>query len=885
MTQSLLFELIYAVLGGAVIVALLRWWRSDLSWILGASYLAATLVFFAPAFRAGGFQVETDLAYQWRPWREAVPERVIPRNPLLADPLLQMLPFRRLVRERLLHGEAPLWADELGTGQPLLGDAHTLSPLHLFALAAPPLQALTVTAVWQVLLALLLTHLLLRHLGASPAGAVLGAVAFAFSTFSVAWLYYPLSTTACWLPGTLLGLLLLRQGARGGAAAFVVCAWGMALSGHPETLAHAGLAVLAVAGCLFFASAAGRWQFLARFTAAVTLAGCLSAPVLLPVVESILGGERLALLAQNPAAVTQPSFELRGARLLVDPLAFGSPRDGNWSGPANFNETATAYGGLLVLALAAAGAGCVRGKVLAIVLGGLVALLVALNVPPFSLLLAPFLIFRHAANARMRFLWVLALAVAAGLSLDPLLRGSGSRRVTALCVGLASGLLLLFAPPGNAGWQQAWWLATLAGSALTLGALFAPGARRYLPAGVCGLVFLDLVLLGIRYNPAPDPALDLAPPAALRFMMGGARVVGPPVRVAAQEWDLLPNLAALYGLGDPRGNDPTRPARAARFVGERLAGAYVPGAQVRLPANWLDQGTLDYLGVRFLLTRHTRLLPPPWRLAFDGEGGRVWENPDALPLFFFPRRREATPDAGGALRRALDVPDFRALGIVEAAVSASSAQQGQVTSVTGGSGRYELAVSSPHGGLVVSSVSYTPGWTASTRHGPLQVRRANGAFLGFDAPPGAYDVFLRYDPLGWKLGLVLAAGGALAAALRFAFGRKKRIAPSSRSPLSLAHAQDDRTDHPLFRNAGSAHQHDEPGLLAEPGADVVGVVARLELHARPGPDGPDLRQPHPHARVCDQPALGRPGHARRPPRAHHQQGSSAGEEALVGLSS
>jgi hypothetical protein len=782
MTQSLLFELMYVVLGGGVIVALLRWWRSDLSWLLGASYLAATVLFFAPAFRAGGFQVATDLAYQWRPWREAVPERVIPRNPLLADPLLQMLPFRRLVRDRLLHGEAPLWADELGTGQPLLGDAHTLSPLHLFALAAPPLQALTVTAVWQVLLALLLTHLLLRHLGASPAGAVLSAVAFAFSTFSVAWLYYPLATTACWLPGTLLGLLLLRQGARGGGAAFVVCAWGMALSGHPETLAHAGLAVLAVAGCLFLTSAAGRWQFLGRFTAAAALAGCLSAPVLLPVVESILGGERLALLEQNPAAVTQPSFELRGARLLVDPLSFGSPRDGNWSGPANFNETATAYGGLLVLALAAAGAGCVRGRVLAIVLGGLVALLIALNVPPFPLLLAPFLIFRHAANARLRFLWVLALAVAAGLSLDRLVLARGSRRITALCIAISSGLLMLFAPPWSAAWQRAWLLATLAGAALTLAALFAPGARRYLPAGVCGLVFLDLALLGIRYNPAPDPALDLAPPAALRFMMGGAKAEGPPVRVAAEGWDLLPNLAALYGLGDPRGNDPTRPARAARFVGERLAGAYVPGAQVRLPAKWLDQGTLDYLGVRFLLTRHSRQLPPPWQLTFDGEGGRVWENPDALPLFFFPRRREALSDADGALRRALEVPDFRALGIVEAEVPASSAQQGSVTSVTGGSGRYELAVSSRSGGLVVSSASYTPGWVASTRHGPLQVRRANGAFLGFDAPPGVYDVVLRYDPLGWKLGLALAAAGGLAALAWGGAARDRRRARTSPPP-------------------------------------------------------------------------------------------------------
>src|SRR5229473_1479187 len=118
----------------------------------------------------------------------------------------------------------------------------------------------------------------------------------------------------------------------------------------------------------------------------------------------------------------------------------------------------------------------------------------------------------------------------------------------------------------------------------------------------------------------------------------------------------------------------------------------------------------------------------------------------------------------------------------------------------------------------------------------------------------------------------------------FRFDRKMRIAPSARFPISSAHAQDDRPDHPLFRNARSAHQHVEPRRLSEPGADVVGVVAGLELHAGLGPDGTDFRQPHPNARVCYQSALGRSGHACRPPRTYYRQESCAGEEASVGVS-
>ena len=55
-------------------------------------------------------QVPTDLVYQWRPWLETIPrgELGAPSNPLLSDIPLQMLPFRALVRERLLHGAVPL---------------------------------------------------------------------------------------------------------------------------------------------------------------------------------------------------------------------------------------------------------------------------------------------------------------------------------------------------------------------------------------------------------------------------------------------------------------------------------------------------------------------------------------------------------------------------------------------------------------------------------------------------------------------------------------------------------------------------------------------------------------------------------------------------------
>src|SRR6202030_3334559 len=192
-------------------------------------------------------------------WREMVAAPAVPANGLLSDIPLQMIPFRALVRDRLLHFEAPLWAGEMGTGERLLGNAQSapFSPLGLLALPLPAVRALPVMAALKLFVSLLLTDALLTALGAGRAGACFAAIAFAFSLYSICWAYYPLGVAAAWLPGVLLGLVLLRRGERGGLAGLTVCATGMALSGHPETLAHAALAAGVVAAALLASRAGG----------------------------------------------------------------------------------------------------------------------------------------------------------------------------------------------------------------------------------------------------------------------------------------------------------------------------------------------------------------------------------------------------------------------------------------------------------------------------------------------------------------------------------------------------------------------------------------------------------------------------------------------------
>lgn len=797
---SVFVDLLWFFAGSALIGALVRAWRAGPdpggggghavpSWRAIVVYTLVALAFFSPGLLTRGHQVPTDIPYQVRPWNESFEEEApAPKNPLLSDIPFQILPWRTLVRERFLDRELPLWAHEMGTGQPLLANAQSapFAPLHLLTLPLPPLRGLPVAVAWQAVLALLLLHALVLRLGGPPAGAALAAPAFAFSTFSVAWAFYPMGMTAMWVPGVLLGLVLVAEGAPRGGVGLVVCGLGMALSGHPETLAHtAVVGAVVVAWLLVRRPRIGRGRFLVRLAGAGILTFALAAPFLLPILENLPASERAASLSRLPEGPQRPEFRMRWLAWLVDPVVGGNPREGGWAGPANFNEHASLYAGLIPLVLALTGALVLRGRVLAILLGGIVALLTAFRLDPLHGLLESLPLLAHGAHGRLRLFWILAVAVAAGLSFEAVRRSRSGRVVFAALLVLALGLVAgLGAPPPP--WLRAWWYGALAGA----GALLAfpwllrwpfsdAQHRRAFTAVALAALALDLGLLGIRYNPRVSPELSLEPPPALAWMIERHREAmaakgGPePFRVVGEEWALHPNVPALYGLWLVRGNDPARPAAPARFAGLRLGGRYVPGQHWIQPAGRYDLAAQDYLGLRYLLTRHRRRrLPGDWEQAYRHAGGRVFENPNVLPLFFLPDTVERLPVQQGrqesartALERALEIEDFARHAVVEVEETStaprSPPQRGDAELTRLGANRFELEVSTATGGVVVSSVSWDPGWRVRLDGESAPLLRANSAFLAFEVPPGQHRVRLVYWPSGWRWGLVLCGGTLL----------------------------------------------------------------------------------------------------------------------------
>lgn len=760
-------DLLLYLSGGVLLVLLVRWWRphpAGISVTAAAGYVLAAGLFFGVPLATSKIQVPTDIAYFWMPWAETLPEPTVPENPVLGDIPSQMIPYRELVRRRLLDFEVPLWAHEMGTGQPLLGNAQSapFAPLHLMALPVPTIRALTIAVAWQVLLALLLTHALARALGAGEWGAALAALAFAFSTFEIAWAYHPIGMTVAWVPGVLLGLFLLRKDGRGAFAGLVACATAMALTGHPESLAHLAMVCAVVTAALLISrEETSRKAFLVRLAAAGALTFCLSAPFLLPIVEAVPGSERWVAIHRVPDLYQTPRFRPAFLLPLVDPLVFGSTRDNNWTGFSNYNEICSGYAGALTLALALAGALVVRGRPARLMLGGLAALLIALRLPPLFQVVSVIPGLEHAMHGRFRLFWVLAVALASGLSLEELKR-RGWKAAAGVTLGL--GVALLLVPPPSDFWQRLWWLGALAGLLVALAGLAWPRLRPAFPVVALAVLGLDLALLGIRYHPILPSSYDLTPPPALAHLIEDGKTEPGPFRVLAESGDLLPNLASYYGLWDPRGNDPMQPAAAVMAVGSSFLPRFKVGRLVHISYERFPrqlEPRFDYFGVKYLLARHRRRLPKPWQAIYNGVGGRVWKNPDALPLFFMPARVDRVPGPGEALATMLANQDFAGSAVVEAPAGPSLSQQGRVTIAAVRANGFELEVETPTGGLVASSVSHTAGWRLERDGEEGAVLRVNAGFVGFEVPPGRHRVVLDYRPAGWTWGLQLFALGLI----------------------------------------------------------------------------------------------------------------------------
>jgi uncharacterized membrane protein YfhO len=239
-----------------------------------------------------------------------------------------------------------------------------------------------------------------------------------------------------------------------------------------------------------------------------------------------------------------------------------------------------------------------------------------------------------------------------------------------------------------------------------------------------------------------------------------------PFRIVANGPAFFPNSSAVYGYEDIRAHDPMANGRYIDFLS--LVINY-DAANYFADWNEWEKRVLDFLNVKYVLTTWRGVLPPRYRMVYDGPDGRIFENPDVLPRFYPIRNvilefRDEIFDA--ELKR---TEDWANTAFLDKLTLEEEQQRGDFFSsrpkdapiatvkiLEATPTHYRLHVKAPRYSLVASSVPWWPGWKVKRNGARIEPIRVNNAFLGFAVPPGELEVEVWYDPWSFRYSAIVA---------------------------------------------------------------------------------------------------------------------------------
>jgi hypothetical protein len=739
-------------------------------------------------------------------------------NGQMNDLALQIVPWAHQVRESWRALKPPLWNEMSACGYPLLASAQSsaLSPLRLLGLPLSLAHALTFEAAMKILIALTFMFLWCRR-RYSELASVIGAVAFGFSTFIITWLHFPLITTACFVPAIFFLIDRIAEKPTFGRFAAGAAVWAaMLFGGHPETVAHTFFLALMYAAWLAFVeksvtalrtgrandaaaatnetTPADRRRATARFFftlgGALAVSALLAAPLLAPFAEAVTKSKRYHELQQKPEAESAdvPFSDFPSAILLMQPHFWGKPPFESW-GPAHA-ESISGFAGLLGIAAWFALLTHViakrrwRSREMFFLVATLLVLGVILNWPGISD--AFHLFFRLAANARLRLMLALLFAIQTAAAID-LLRND--RRAILIGAGAIVVLLLLvfFNAPFVDEAQRSHAMSTLVPSVIVLAiATMATFIRKdnahyFATLALLIAIVAELWTVGRDWNPIVSTDWMYPKTPLLRALDELKAKEQEPFRIAANGATLFPNSSAVYGYEDIRAHDPMT---NGRYIGLLTLITNYDAANYFAEWNEWETRFVNFLNVKYVITSWRGELPPRYRLVYDGNDGRIFENTEVLPRFFpirnviidfnddsfYKRLRELDGWSNTAILDRLDVeaPEMRTDFFAPRPESAPIAET-RIVEATPTS--YRIHVKAPRWSLVASSIPWWPGWKVERNGARVQPIRVNGGFLGFAVPEGELDVRVWYDPWTFRFGAIVSVATILALV---AYGRLRR---------------------------------------------------------------------------------------------------------------
>lgn len=629
--------------------------------------VAVAIGFFYPFFFQGEIPFPADtLVGMYHPWRDQIWDGLtagVPyKNPLITDPVRQQYVWRQMAIQEMKRGELPLWNPYSFSGTPLLANVQSapLYPLNVFFFILPFVTAWGLLVFLQPLLSSVFLYFYLRFFSVGKIAALVGALAFAYGGFSIAWLEWnTVIQTLLWLPLILLAKehLLRRWTVRWGLALFIAeCS--AILAGHLQVLFY----VMVVSNVYLLVRIiqkshrknVGSWLIsFVRIYFPFLLLG-----IAIFSVTSIFWWPVARFISYSARAVDQSDWNHVGWFILwrhvlqfISPDFFGNPTTNNYWSAWNYGEF-IGYVGIVPLLFALYSAVATRrGVVWFFVALTILATVFAFDTPlarlPF-LYGIPFL--STSQPTRLIGIVMFGLSILAGFGLDWWLR---SRKSTPLIVSISVVALSFIVA-----WLFAW--STISDIYFGTPITHAVASRNMvLPTGIF-LLTAVLILSGIFFKKALRVValLLLVVTVADLFRFGWKFIPFSPAewiyptnpllthiqqdpslfRVMATDGrELIANVSGAYQLQDVSGYDPLYLLSYNQFVGAWTRGKpdVTPGAFDRNLAPEDTESILtDLSGVKYVLTFGPSVSKKLRLVTSEGDT-YLYENPQAFPRAFF----------------------------------------------------------------------------------------------------------------------------------------------------------------------------------------------------------------------------------------------------------
>lgn len=314
-------------------------------------FVAVALLYAGPGLLPGHTLVPLDVPLDFDAWKHDPSQRVRVSNTLLADVVVQFIPWDREILRMAARAEWP-WVNRwAGDGGALFANPQTalFSPFTWPRLVFG-LDGWAVMVLMKLLAAALCAYWLARELDVPVPQALVSGIVYATAGYTIVWLLYPITNVFALLAGLAAAALrLMKFPTIRNAGLVILFAALCTAGGHPETL-FAGVAGIGV----FLVWEAEKRPGLGLSAIVPPAAGAALGFLLLAVQVVPF----LAVLADSYAEVLRPNiahpFRIWGALSQVLPGILGSPLRGELDLTAvplaeNFNLRAGGFIGAVVL--------------------------------------------------------------------------------------------------------------------------------------------------------------------------------------------------------------------------------------------------------------------------------------------------------------------------------------------------------------------------------------------------------------------------------------------------------------------------------------------------------------------------------------------------------